>query len=47
MISLFLIEGNLNAEIYEDMLKNQILAIRTIGEDIKNTLFRQNGAAPH
>lgn len=39
LISLFFIEGNLNAETYKNMLRNQIVpAIRAIvGADIENT----------
>lgn len=49
MIGPFFIEGNLNAEICEDMLRNQIVpAIRAVvGEDFENTWFQQDGAAPH
>jgi len=48
LISPFFIERNLNAVMYEDMLRNQIiLAIRTFGKDIENIWFQQDGAAPH
>jgi hypothetical protein len=49
LIGSFFIEGNLNAEIYEAMLRNHIVpAMRTIvDEDIENTWFQQDDAAPH
>lgn len=49
LIGPFIIEGNLNAVMYEDMLRNEIVpATRAIvGEDIENTWFQQDGAAPH
>jgi len=41
LISLFFIEGNLNAEIYEGMLRNQIVfAIRVIVDEDIETWFQ-------
>lgn len=49
IIGPFFIDGNLNAEKYETMLRNQIVpAIREIaGEDFNNTWYQQDGAAAH
>ena len=45
----FFIDGNLNAENYEEMLRNQIVpAIRRIaGDNFMNTWFQQDGAPAH
>ena len=49
VIGPFFIDGNLNAENYEAMLRNQIVpAIQEIvGENFENTWLQQDGAAPH
>lgn len=49
LIGPFFIEGNLNAAIYKDMMRNEIvLAIRAVvDEDFESIWFQQDGAAPH
>lgn len=49
LIGPFFIDGNLNSEKYEAMLRNQIVpAIRRIaGDNFDQTWFQQDGAAPH
>lgn len=49
IIGPFFIEGNLNAQKYEQLLRNQIVpAIQAVkGDDFQNTWFQQDGAAPH
>lgn len=49
IIGPFFIDGNLNAQNYEEMLRNQIVpAIREIvGDNFENTWYQQDGAAAH
>ncbi|XP_018375240.1 PREDICTED: uncharacterized protein LOC108769006 [Trachymyrmex cornetzi] len=48
IIGPFFIDGNLTAEKYEDMLRNQIVpVIREISENFEHIWFQQDGAPPH
>lgn len=49
LIGPFFIDGNLNAEQYENMLRNQIVPaiIAKVGENFEHIWFQQDGAPPH
>lgn len=49
IVDSLLIKGNVNAENFELLLQNGIVpAIQTVTrDDIENTWFQQEGAAPH
>lgn len=49
IIGPFFIDGNLNAQTYEQLLRNEIVpAIQAVkGDDFINTWFQQDGAPPH
>ncbi|XP_025264144.1 uncharacterized protein LOC112637804 [Camponotus floridanus] len=49
IIGPFLIEGNLNSEQYEDMLRNEIVPriMEITGQNFEHTYFQQDGAPPH
>jgi len=49
IIGPFFIEGNLNSEQYEDMLRNEIVPriMEITGQNFEHTYFQQDGAPPH
>ena len=49
LIGPFFIDGNLTAEKYEGMLRNQIVPAitATVGDEMEEYWFQQDGAAPH
>lgn len=49
IIGPFFIEGNLNGEVYRNLLSDQIIPAiqQLVGNDFGQTWFQQDGAAPH